>query len=51
MKNDWIVVICTIAVIAMGVIAFYYEQGFGTGKDNEDKNQKKEGDSSMDKKK
>lgn len=47
MNIDWVVVICTVAVVAMGIIAFCFEYGIGTKKDDKDEMQEKLDDSSM----
>ena len=44
MKIDWVVVICTVAVVAMGALAFYFEYGFGVEKDDKDETQEKQDD-------
>ncbi len=36
MKIDWITVVCTLAVVAMGVLAFFFEYGIGVGKDTKE---------------
>ncbi|SDB25368.1 hypothetical protein [Eubacterium oxidoreducens] len=47
MNIDWVVVVCTIAVVAMGILAFCLEYGIGVEKDKKDETQKIEDDSSM----
>ena len=47
MNIDWMVIICTVAVVAMAFIAFCFEYGIGVKKDDKDKMQEKQDDSSM----
>lgn len=47
MNIDWVVIICTVAVVAMGILAFCLEYGIGAKKDDKDETQEKQEDSSM----
>ena len=44
MNIDWVVVMCTVAVVAMGALAFYFEYGFGVEKEDKGETQERQED-------